>query len=96
MIRTGLCDGPGIDVPVIQAPFGRWPPLERAAAVSNAGSLAPFTAQSVGLVHEVLSAAEVLGRLVAEAEEALRYWRAPAQPAHLRRRPWAPSSSGAG
>jgi enoyl-[acyl-carrier protein] reductase II len=39
MIRTPLCDLLGVDVPVIQAPFGPWPSLELAAAVSNAGGL---------------------------------------------------------
>ena len=39
MIRTPLCDLLGIDVPVIQAPFGPWPSLELSAAVSNAGGL---------------------------------------------------------
>ena len=39
MIRTRLCDLFGIDVPIIQAPFGPWTSAELVAAVSNAGGL---------------------------------------------------------
>lgn len=38
-IRTPVCDVLGIDVPIVCAPFGPWPQLELAAAVSNAGGL---------------------------------------------------------
>ena len=38
----------------------------------RAHELVPFTGQSAGLVHEVLPAAEILRRLVDEAEAALR------------------------
>ena len=39
MLRTGLCDELGIEVPIIAAPFGPWEQVELAAAVSNAGGL---------------------------------------------------------
>lgn len=38
-IRTPVCDVLGIDVPIVCAPFGPWPQLKLAAAVSNAGGL---------------------------------------------------------
>ncbi len=38
-IRTPLCDLLGIEHPVICAPFGPWPQVELAAAVSEAGGL---------------------------------------------------------
>ena len=38
-IRTPLCDLLSIDVPIICAPFGPWPQVELAAAVSEAGAL---------------------------------------------------------
>ncbi|MGH3365796.1 MAG: NAD(P)H-dependent flavin oxidoreductase [Nocardioidaceae bacterium] len=37
--RTSLCDLLGIDVPIVCAPFGPWPEVALAAAVSNAGGL---------------------------------------------------------
>ena len=36
----------------------------------------PFAGQSVGLIDEVLPAAEIIGRVMAEAEEALNRARA--------------------
>jgi enoyl-[acyl-carrier protein] reductase II len=39
LLRTGLCDLFGIDVPVIQASIGPWTSVELSAAVSNAGGL---------------------------------------------------------
>lgn len=39
MLRTPLCDLLGIELPIFQAPFGRWTSPELAAAVSNAGGL---------------------------------------------------------
>ena len=38
-IRTPLCDLLGIEHPIICAPFGPWPQVELAAAVSEAGGL---------------------------------------------------------
>lgn len=38
-IRTALCDLLGIEHPIICAPFGPWPQVELAAAVSEAGGL---------------------------------------------------------
>ncbi len=38
-MRTLICDLLGIDVPVLQAPFGPWRSTNLAAAVSNAGGL---------------------------------------------------------
>ena len=38
-IRTPLCDLLGIEHPIICAPFGPWPQVELAAAVSDAGGL---------------------------------------------------------
>jgi enoyl-[acyl-carrier protein] reductase II len=38
----------------------------------RAHELVPFTGQSAGMVHEILPAAEIVRRMVAEAEEALR------------------------
>lgn len=39
VIRTPLCDLLGIEHPIISAPFGPWPQVELAAAVSEAGGL---------------------------------------------------------
>lgn len=38
-LKTSVCDLLGIDVPIFQGPFGPWPVIELAAAVSNAGGL---------------------------------------------------------
>jgi enoyl-[acyl-carrier protein] reductase II len=46
--------------------------LGLALAEGRAHELVPFTGQTVGLIDEVLSAAEIVRRLVSEAEELLR------------------------
>ena len=38
-MRTPFCDLLGVDVPIVQAPFGPWEQVDLAAAVSNAGGL---------------------------------------------------------
>jgi enoyl-[acyl-carrier protein] reductase II len=45
--------------------------LMAALREGRAHELVPFTGQTAGLIHEVLPVAEILRRLVAEAEEAL-------------------------
>jgi enoyl-[acyl-carrier protein] reductase II len=45
--------------------------LMAAVRDGRAHELVPFTGQSAGLVREILPAAEILRRLVSEAEEAL-------------------------
>ena len=46
--------------------------IERAVQDGRLHELAPFSGQTVGLIDEILSAAEIVERIVAEAEEALR------------------------
>ena len=74
-MRTPLCDLLGIDAPLIQAALGPWSNAELTAAVSAAEGrgheLVPFTGQSVGLVRDVPSAAELVRGMVAGAAEAL-------------------------
>ena len=36
------------------------------------GDLTPFAGQSAGLIHEILSASEIVRRIMAEAEESLK------------------------
>lgn len=75
MLRTPLCERLGIEVPVIAAPFGPWEQVELAAAVSmlegRGHEYLPFTGQSAALVHEILPAAEIVRRVVAEVEAVL-------------------------
>src|SRR5919204_1782867 len=61
MVRTGLCDLPGIEHPIIQAAI--WPATapELVAAVSNAGAL--------GSIGAVFTPAESLGRQLARVRE---------------------------
>ena len=39
MLRTGLCDLLGVDVPLVLAPFVPWDEVRLAAEVCNAGGL---------------------------------------------------------
>ena len=77
-IRTPLCDLLGIEHPIICAPFGPWPQVELAAAVSEAGGLG-----SVGTaVRPVESSA---GRLATAARADRRAVRDQPHPPTVRR-----------
>jgi enoyl-[acyl-carrier protein] reductase II len=41
MLRTGLCDVLGVDLPIVLAPFGPWDEVELAAAVAGAFAATP-------------------------------------------------------
>jgi nitronate monooxygenase/enoyl-[acyl-carrier protein] reductase II len=44
VLRTDICDLLGVDLPIIQAPYGAWTSAEVVAAVSNAGALGSIAA----------------------------------------------------
>jgi enoyl-[acyl-carrier protein] reductase II len=46
--------------------------LMTAIGQGRAHELVPFTGQTAGMIHEILPAGEIVRRMVAEAEEALR------------------------
>jgi nitronate monooxygenase/enoyl-[acyl-carrier protein] reductase II len=73
VLRTAFVDRWNADPAGAQAAADRLRAEVRAAAAENRlEELLPFTGQSAALVHDVAPAAELITRIVAEAEEALR------------------------
>lgn len=83
MLSTRLTRMLGIRHPIVQAGMGGVARAELAAAVSNAGGLgmlgkgqtdlmANYAGQGVGLIREILPAARIVERMVAEAEDLIR------------------------
>ena len=60
MLRTGLCDLLGIDVPIVLAPFGPWDEVRLAAEVCNAGpatgTVVTFRTSGGPVTHRVIGA----------------------------------------
>ncbi len=71
-LRTPLIDRLR-DAPAEVEPAIVGPELVAALLAGGGHEHLPFAGQSVGLIHDILPAAEIVRRLVAEAEEALRY-----------------------
>jgi nitronate monooxygenase/enoyl-[acyl-carrier protein] reductase II len=81
-LRTEFIDRWNQDVSGARSATGQLRDQVRTAAVEGRlDELIPFTGQSAALIHDIAPAAELIARIIAQAETALREANQPTQPA---------------